>query len=432
MFKEKYRLYIRWGITAALSLIAAITFCLIVLQWGSVTDAFHKVQGILTPVYVGAVIAFILDSIVEAMLKFFSLIRKKRPQTAKSKKISRAIAIVASELFFVAVVSLLIRIVVPQLVDSMRTIINNFDTYVQNLENLTRPYLDRYPQVEAFVLEQIDRIRTSVSTFLRNDMNMILTSVTSGVLTVGTSVYNFAFGAIVSIYLLFNKEHIMGIAKKLLFAIFRLDIARSIRSETQRGVYMMKRFLVGKLLDSSIIGILCFIGTMIMGAPYALLISFLVGISNIIPYFGPIFGAVPSSILILMLDPQKFLIFVIFIIILQQLDGNVIGPKIVGNTTGVSSVGVLLSILVGGGLFGLPGMILAVPIYGVLYSIIKRLTERRLKAKNLPPQTELYADASANPQPTPPQVTETKSETTRNTVKQESPENKTKKKERRE
>ena len=153
---------------------------------------------------------------------------------------------------------------------------------------------------------------------------------------------------------------------------------------------MFKAFLVGKLVDSTIIGLLCFLGTTLLRIPYSLLISIVVGVTNVIPYFGPFIGAIPSALLVLMLDPYKCLVFVIFIIVLQQIDGNLIGPKILGNTTGVSSLGVLISILVGGGLFGLPGMLVCVPTYAVLYSLIKGCAEQKLTKHGMPTETATY------------------------------------------
>ena len=167
------------------------------------------------------------------------------------------------------------------------------------------------------------------------------------------------------------------------------------QSHDQRlSVTEFRGFLVGKILDSLIVGILCFIGCTIFGMPYSLLISIFVGLTNIIPSFGPIIGAIPSIILILMVDPMKALIFAIFILVLQQLDGNVIGPKIVGGSTGVSSIGVLIAIIVGGGLFGFVGMILSVPVYSVIYTVVKNYAEKRLRKRGLPEDLTFYSDVN--------------------------------------
>ena len=305
-------------------------------------------------------------------------------------KVRKTLVIGFTILLVLLLLFLLAETVIPQLIDSIRTLISNFDVYVQSLEQWIQPFLAENPTLEQYVTDQINNAENVITDFLKNDLLTLMTRLTSGIVEVGTSVYNILLGLIVSVYLLSSKERIIGHAKKLIYTGIKTSYANKIMSVSRQTNKMFKGFLVGKLLDSTIIGILCFIGTMLFGIPYALLVSIVVGVTNIIPYFGPFIGAIPSALLILMINPSKCLIFLIFILVLQQIDGNVIGPKILGNTTGVSSLGVLISILIGGGLFGVAGMVLAVPTFGVLYSLIKQTAEHRLEKKGLPTDTSVY------------------------------------------
>lgn len=400
MIKEKYRTYFNWGVTVTLIIVAGISFYFLILRWSGIVSSFRTLSGILAPISYGMIVAFILDSLVMTITRLLARIPRRggKPLTARRQKIYRGIGVVLSEIVLIAVITFLVQSIVPQVIDSLRTLVSNFNRYADNLSKWAHRMVEDYPMLQPYldnVEEQFEAVEQTVAGFLKNDLLSTLTRVTgvvtSGLMEAGAYVYNFLIGLIVSIYLLFSKQRILGQAKKLLFTVAKPAQANAVMQEARYTLRVFKGFLVGKLLDSMIIGVLCFMGTMILGIPYALLISIVVGVTNIIPYFGPIIGAVPSAFLVLMLDPFKCLIFVIFIIILQQLDGNVIGPKILGNTTGVSSLGVLLSILIGGGLFGINGMILCVPTYGVIYSFIKKTAEARLRRKGLPTDTQTYA-----------------------------------------
>ena len=391
MFREKYRQQIIWGITIFILLFTAIACYFLFLRWGNVVKTWNTISSILAPVSFGLIIAYILDSLVSAIVHLFEKIPlPAHANRQKIGKVYRALSIVASELIFIMVIALLISSIIPQIIDSLMAIISNIDTYAANLEAWSTPLLEDYPEIKPYVLDQFKAAETFVTDFLKNDLLSVITRVTSGLFEVGTYVYNFIIGLIVSIYLLFSKTRLIGHFKKLLYTLCPPAHANKTLELGRYTNSVFKGFLVGKLVDSIIIGLLCFLGTTLLRIPYSLLISIVVGVTNVIPYFGPFIGAIPSALLVLMLDPYKCLVFVIFIIVLQQLDGNLIGPKILGNTTGVSSLGVLISILVGGGLFGLPGMLVCVPTYAVLYSLIKGGAEQKLKKRGLPTETATY------------------------------------------
>ena len=391
MFKEKYRTYINWGITVLILLVLAISCYFLFLRWDGMMASWRNIAGILAPLSIGLSIAYLLDSLVELFTRLLMHIPLgKKASQPRVRRVWRAVSIALSEILLVAAISTLIRSILPQMIDSLLAIISNIDQYAANLEAWGRPLLDENPSIAPYVLEQFDKLETFVKDFLKNDLLSVITRVTNGLFEVGTYVYNFILGLIVSIYLLFSKNRLIGHFKKLLYALVKPERANHALALGRYTNQVFKGFLVGKLVDSMIIGFLCFLGMTLLRIPYSLLISIIVGVTNVIPYFGPFIGAIPSALLLLMLNPYKCLVFVIFIFLLQQLDGNVIGPKILGNTTGISSLGVLISILIGGGLFGLTGMLLCVPTYSVLYSLIKSASEKKLDKRGLPIQTETY------------------------------------------
>ena len=202
--------------------------------------------------------------------------------------------------------------------------------------------------------------------------------------------YNLIIGYIIAIYILVDKEKFKAQSKKLLYTLFDYDRINIILENTRYTDKVFGGFFAGKLLDSLIIGIICFICMIIMGMPYSLIVSVIVGVTNIIPYFGPFIGAIPSAFLIFLVDPGKCLMFIVFIFVLQQIDGNIIGPNIFGSKTGLSSFWVLFSLLIFGGLFGMVGMLLGVPLFSILYSFINGVLKRRLKEKKLPEDSKDY------------------------------------------
>ena len=217
-----------------------------------------------------------------------------------------------------------------------------------------------------------------------------MSKLTVGISWVFSLVSNIVISLIVSVYLLVSKKRFLGQLKKLLYVFLKPDTANAALSIFRQINKIFGGFISGKIIDSLIIGVLCFIGVSILKMPYPLLISVIVGVTNVIPFFGPYIGAIPSAFLVLLIDPGKCLIFLIFILALQQLDGNVIGPAILGDSTGVSPFWIIVSILVGGGLFGFIGMLLGVPTFAVIYYLVKTFSEYYLRKKDLPTDSMLY------------------------------------------
>lgn len=227
-------------------------------------------------------------------------------------------------------------------------------------------------------------------TDLLSQINDFMSHLTEGVFNVVNEVMNAVIGVIVSVYVLFSKEKFSMQTKKIIYAVFKPDHANMILHLTIKSNSIFGGFIIGKIIDSAIIGVLCFIGLSILRMPYTLLVSVIIGVTNVIPFFGPYIGAIPSAVLIMLSEPKMGFYFIIFILVLQQLDGNVIGPTILGDSTGLSAFWVMFSILLGGGLFGFVGMILGVPTFAVIYYVVSMLINHNLEKRKLPTATNCY------------------------------------------
>lgn len=394
MFRERIKNSLNWGITIFLVIACSILFYFLLENLTEINNVIKKVLGVLAPVTWGLVITFLLNPLMQRIERLLAKIPAKFIRSEKTRRrVSRTVGIVLSEIFLLAILIFLLRILLPQLIDSVRMLVTNIGDYVNGLETWLTPYLAKTNDaVRAYVDSAIEQVRGWITGFVQNDFMKLVGNLTNGVVLVGRTLYNFILGVVVSIYLLASKERMIALAKKCVCALFKPERANRIFSITREANDMFRGFIVGKILDSAIIGVLCFLGMTILQLPFVLLVSVIVGITNVIPYFGPIIGAVPSVFLILMIDPIKSLVFLIFVIILQQLDGNLIGPRILGDKTGVSSFGVLFSILVGGGLFGFIGMLVAVPTFGLIFRLCKRFVEKKLANRNMPLATNAYTN----------------------------------------
>ena len=254
--------------------------------------------------------------------------------------------------------------------------------------------LESNPTVEAWVAAQMDKFYATATEWLKTEVlartQMLMVAVSGGVVSTVSFLKNLLVGAIVSVYFMATKERCAAHARKITYSLFSGDRVYWIFRGANKADHIFSGFVRGKLLDSLIIGILCFIGCSILNMPYTPLVSVFVGVTNIIPFFGPFLGAIPSFFLILLVDPIKSLYFLLFVLALQQLDGNFIGPKILGDSTGLPSLWVIIAILVGGSFFGVAGMFFGVPVCACLYNLVAFLVNRRLAEKDLPVETERY------------------------------------------
>ena len=393
--KEKYNNYFRWGITVFSTIVCGILFFFILFRMDVIIGFLSKIIGILTPIILGAVIAYLLNPLVTITDRFlFNLGKRCRLSAKVSGFIATALSITLWLGLLIAGVSLLFSMIIPELYGSILKLVSDFRGYITIITDFINNHLKSNPEILQYVEEGLNTITNSVYNWVNNELILQVQNIMSK-LTVGISwavslVTDIVVSLIVSVYLLISKKKFLGQIKKLLYVFLQPDTANAALSIFRQTNKIFGGFISGKLIDSLIIGILCFIGVSILKMPYPLLISVFVGITNIIPFFGPFIGAIPSAFLILLISPGKCLIFILFIFLLQQLDGNIIGPAILGDSTGVSPFWIVVSILVGGGLFGFIGMLLGVPTFAVLYYLVKTFSDYYLRKKDLPTDSMLY------------------------------------------
>ena len=392
--------YLYWGVTAFCVIAAALLFYFAVSKVSVIGNSFSRLVQILAPFIWGLVISYLLTPLMTSIEKhlFFPLSKKiyKKSKKNTGKGFARGMSVLLSEIVLVLILVALVYLILPQMLSSIQTLIQNSGIYMDNLSAWLDGLFKNYPLLDQYVGDMLESININLGNWLQTTLlprlGNVVTSVTSGVYGVAKSIYNLIIGIIVSIYLLNDKEGFLAAVKRMSYSVFSVETVERIRIGLNFVDKTFMSFLNGKLLDSFIIGIICYIVCSILQMPYTLLVSVIVGVTNIIPFFGPLIGAVPSALIILMVNPTKCLIFVIFVIILQQIDGNIIGPRILGNSTGITGFWVIFSIILGGGLFGFWGMFLGVPVFVVLYSLANNLIVKKLKRSDLPWELNDYKE----------------------------------------
>lgn len=379
-----------------LSLAAATAVICLVTLFFYRTDLFSKAASkavsILMPFIWGFVIAYLLIPVCDYFERLMLKLTK-----GKRKGLSRLISILLSLLFMLLVLYFLIMSVLPELISSISSLVSQipgaiqqFEDWLSNLDNSGLPH-DAVVAIEGAVQTVSDKISSFLQTDLLPYLQTMITGVTSSFMGIVSLLKNFGLGCIISAYLLSGREKFLAQVKLTVYAVLPEKAADWIREEVHYADRMFSGFIHGKLLDSLIIGIICFVFMLIAKMPYAVLVSIVVGVTNIIPFFGPYLGAIPSAVIILTVSPVKCVVFVIFIIILQQVDGNVIGPRILGDRVGLSSFWILFSILVFGALWGFVGMVVGVPVFAVLYDIVRSFVVGRLEKKGEEELLEEYS-----------------------------------------
>lgn len=391
--------YLRIALVSFLVIAASICFYYLIFhgdRFSSQIDALFKV---VSPVMYGIIIAYLLTPLVNSIERYllsplFS--RNDREITDKRKKYMRVISILMTIIIVGFLIYGFFSILIPNIITSVRSIAFQLPFYIQNLTNWSTQFLADNPDIETMVVRFLDTYFEEFTSYLNNSivpqMETLVRQVSLSLISLLKILWNFIIGFVISIYVLYSKETFAGQAKKIVFALLNTKTANQFIKDVRFSSDTFIGFISGKILDSFIIGVICFAGTSILKMPYALLISVIVGVTNIIPFFGPYLGAIPSAILILMVNPMKCLTFILFILVLQQVDGNLIGPKILGESTGLSGFWVIFSITIFGGIMGVPGMIIGVPFFAVLYAMARRITNRMLKKRGLPTETDQYLD----------------------------------------
>lgn len=349
-----------------------ILFYVLLSNFGEVRLRIKLFFDVISPFITGFVIAFLLNSPVCFFeRKLFSKVRWKR---------GLSIALVYILAF--VIVSLLIGIVLPQVIDSVIALINNMKGYLENFNTLVDNLVERF-ELKG---EGIDTLMVSYEDLINQAANAIskaIPQILNWGVAIGNGVVTAITALISSIYMLSGKGKLKRQIKSITFALFSTDKAEHFLQISRKANEIFVGFINGKIIDSAIIGVLCFILCTILRIPFSLLISVIIGVTNIIPFFGPLIGAIPSIMILLIVNPWAALRFGIMIIALQQFDGNYLGPKILGDSTGISAIWVLVAIVVGGGLFGFAGMLLGVPTFAVLYMLTRDYVNARLAEKKI-------------------------------------------------
>ena len=397
MKDDSFRKYLYISLAGALGIILCIVFFFLMFRFDQVMSGLRNVQDILMPFIYGAVIAYLLTptcNFVETHLNSWGEGKVKNQE--KFRRFSSGAGIIASLIFGICIIYLLLAMVLPQVFTSIRGIVEVLPGNVRQwslwIEQLLadNEILSNY--VEQFTSTAYKNIETWLETKLLPNMQTIVTGVSAGLISAVVVVKNLLIGLIAAAYMMGNRRKFAAQAKKLVYSFFRVPVANDILDEVQFINRLFGGFINGKLLDSLIMGVLCFVIMNLLNMPYSMLISVIVGVTNVIPFFGPFIGAAPSALTVLTVSPVKCIYFLILILVLQQFDGNILGPKILGNTTGLSSFWVLFSILLFGGMFGFVGMIIGVPTFAVIYDLIKKLSNTLLKKKNLSTDTGQYEE----------------------------------------
>lgn len=404
--------HLKNGLTVFLTVGAILLFYDTLFGRHWLPRVWQQLLSAVRPILYGAFMAYLLAPVVNFFEDrlFPAQVRRAREKGRFTAPAARAVSLLLTWALVCLMFYILASVLLPELYKSVLQLVSNVETYYNTIAGWVETLLATYPDVENLVVEQLNVYYQDIAGWLNaNDIagwlqkalsqaQTVMTVAAGSVMGLVNFLKNLLVGVIVSIYLLYAKEYCAAFARRTVCGLFSRESAAWILRGVRRADVIFSGFVRGKLLDSLIIGILCFISCSILKFPYTPLVSVIVGITNIIPFFGPFLGAVPSAFLILLVSPMKALYFLLFILVLQQLDGNVIGPKILGDTTGLSSLWVIIAILVGGSFFGLPGMFFGVPVCACLYNLFTFLVDTRLKKKRLPLAVDAYAGGVPAPE----------------------------------
>ena len=376
---KKNYIYWMFAIFGAIALNVALFF--LIFRFKEFGGVIGKIMAILKPMIYGAAIAYLLKPVCNT---YEHKLNEHLP--SKLKKMSKALAITGSMLTMCIIVYLLLIIIIPQVVNSVTSLINTLPDKLNYAASWLEETLKEDTVVANYITENYIMLKDTAIEWISNELIPNMQNIQNILAGVGIQIWNsvmflknLLIGLIIAVYLLASRKKFAVQGKMVLYSIVKTKWADKILTELKYADNTFVGFINGKILDSAIIGVICYVCCLIFKFPNAMLVSVIVGVTNIIPFFGPFIGAIPSALLIFIESPLKSLWFLIFIVVLQQVDGNIIGPKILGNSTGLSSFWVLFSILVFGGLWGFVGMVIGVPLFAVIDDIAQKLVFCGLK-----------------------------------------------------
>ena len=366
-----------------------------VLYIHQIGEAVGAVLGALRPIFTGMVVAYLLTPIAKRLETLAArALARTRLTAGRAAKVSRAMGVVGSLLILVGLFAAFFSMLLPQLTRSLMGLANAIPDYFRDAEAQVLKWLEDDPQLRNFVETLLTKAYTGLTSLLNpqtiNKVWDVVSNVTTSVLSVVSFLVDFLLGLVAAVYILWSRRKFLAQAKKLAAALFPPAVADRLFDVARRAHKTFSGYVVGTLTDALIVGVITYVVAQILRFPYAPIIATVVGCTNIIPILGPFLGAVPSAILILLVDPWKCLYFILFVIVLQQVDGNIIAPRIISGNTGLSGFWVLTAIAVAGSLFGLAGLVICVPVTAVLYSLVAEWVSRRLSKKGMPTDTKTY------------------------------------------
>lgn len=392
--------YLYWGVTAFFVIAAASSFIITLLFWQDVRAFIGVIIGAMKPIIYGLSFAYLMIPVMNTIESFIQplmqrMFRKKKNNRAE--KTTRLISVLATICFTVLSITGLIVLAVPQIANAS-SVFANLPVYATKVNEWINQSLAKNPQLASQITNWFQNISFDLESWFTTQIlpqaNGLVQSLGSGLYGAVMALFNVLIGFIISIYVLCSKDLFVAQSKRVLYALFKPARANNMIGLTRKTHKIFGGFIMGKMLDSLIVGIICFVFMSIFQWPLAILISIVVGLTNMIPFFGPFIGGIPSALFLLLYDPAIGLSFILFIIVLQQVDGNIIGPRILGSSTGISGFWVLFSLLIGGALFGLVGMLLSVPTFAVIYTLCREGIVKKLQGKGLPAATMEYRNVA--------------------------------------
>ena len=354
------------------------------LVWGAVKKAFY----ILNPIIYGFVIAFILNPLVKTFdSSVFKFVEKKKPR----KKLRYGLSIACAYVVAVIVVGGFVLIVVPQLISSFSMLEESLGGYVKNIEKILTDTFDKSKNhgfVVTWMIDHLDvgSITQKIKGFFTDSAKYITSAVpyvASFLSSIVSLLKNAFIGIIVSIYFLISRDKLCAQVKKITFALCKKDKAEHMIRATRLTSKTFEGFVSGKIIDSIIIGILTYIVMAVANIPYSPLVAVIVGVTNFVPFFGPIIGGIIAGFLIVIASPYKLLLYAILVLAIQQFDGNILGPKILGDKVGLGALWIVISLIFMGGILGVTGMFIGVPVFAVLYALVSEAVNNRLAKKEM-------------------------------------------------
>lgn len=373
------------AIYALIVIFISVLFTAMVVNFSEVSKFFQGTISLLMPFIWGFVVAYLLNPI---MMFFDKKLLGKLRLFQKYKGLCRGLSIFIAYLIALGTVGIFVYICVPQIAESITGIAKKVPDVIAELTLWTNRFLGSSSVIYDFFNANSQKISDSLQTTVMG----LLENLTDFAVKFTKTLKDIALGAMIAVYLLASKEKFFAQTKKIFYALFKKKYVDQMIRLSDESHETFSGFIVGKIIDSAIIGILCYLFMLLVGWPYPMLISVIVGVTNIIPFFGPLIGAIPSTLILLMESPMTALFFVIFILVLQQVDGNFIGPKILSQSMGLTAFWIIFAILIMGGLFGFVGMVIGVPLFTVIYSLIRTFIVRRLESKGLSKDTKDYME----------------------------------------